>query len=423
MVSRSRGTRAFSRDGGTGSSDEHLLDRLRRRLRPERRPAREQLVEDRPQGVDVRGRPDRAASRPGPARGPCSSASPAGPRSGSAPARSSSRRARPKSVILGVPSAVSRTLAGFRSRWTIPPRCAASTASASVASSAAASRAGRGVPASFWARLPPSTILHREVRPAVQVADVVDLHDVRVPQRRHRLAPRAGSAPAPPAGRRGRPGASSGRRCGRAAGAAPGRRRPSRRGPAPPAPRSRGCCGSSAVGRAVEPDAARGLGRGKQRVELACSTSRSRCSPARTCGSSSGHERQTSSGLPPDSSSSSISCVHARVVDHRRASSRSDRRVGGDPAPSPAVNTRAVQPPLHRLDRDAQDLGGLGLRQPLDPHQVEHLALVLRQAVDRLQHAAAVRASARSRCWPAPAPAPRTAPRRPAVHLGGGPGH
>ena len=54
----------------------------------------------------------------------------------------------------------------------------------------------------------------------------------------------------------------------------------------------------------------------------------------------------------------------------------------------------AVQPPLHRLGRDAQHLGGLGLRQPLDPHQVERLPLVLRQAVDRLEHAAAVRGEA-----------------------------
>ena len=40
------------------------------------------------------------------------------------PLSSSSRLARPKSVILGVPSAASSTLAGLRSRWTIPCRCA-----------------------------------------------------------------------------------------------------------------------------------------------------------------------------------------------------------------------------------------------------------------------------------------------------------
>ena len=59
-VSRSRGTLALSRDGGDRVLRDDLLHRLRRRLRPERRPAREQLVEDRPQRVDVRGRPDLA---------------------------------------------------------------------------------------------------------------------------------------------------------------------------------------------------------------------------------------------------------------------------------------------------------------------------------------------------------------------------
>jgi hypothetical protein len=56
---------------------------------------------------------------------------------------------------LGVPSAVSRTLAGFRSRWTIPLAWAAWTAPATAARMAAA-----------WQG----------------VADVVDLHDVGVPQ-------------------------------------------------------------------------------------------------------------------------------------------------------------------------------------------------------------------------------------------------
>ena len=121
-----------------------LPQRLRRRVRVKGRPAGQHLVQDRPQRVDVRGRPD-GRSGPGPARGPCSSASPAGCRSGSA-AASSSRRASPKSVILGVPSAVSRTFAGFRSRWMIPWSWAACTASASVASSAAARPAGSGAP-------------------------------------------------------------------------------------------------------------------------------------------------------------------------------------------------------------------------------------------------------------------------------------
>ena len=59
---------------------------------------------------------------------------------------SSSRLARPKSVILGVPSAVRRMLAGFRSRWTMPCRWAKSIARASVSTWAAVCSGGRGVP-------------------------------------------------------------------------------------------------------------------------------------------------------------------------------------------------------------------------------------------------------------------------------------
>ena len=65
---------AFSRDGGTGSSAMTCCTRLRRRLAAERRPARQQLVEDRAQRVHV-GRPGRSRPLcPRPARGPCSSA-------------------------------------------------------------------------------------------------------------------------------------------------------------------------------------------------------------------------------------------------------------------------------------------------------------------------------------------------------------
>ena len=50
-----------------------------------------------------------------------------------------------------------------------------------------------------------------------------------------------------------------------------------------------------------------------------------------------------------------------------------------------------IQPPVHRRCRDAEHLGGLGLRQPLDPHQVERLPLSLRQVGDRGEHAAGAR--------------------------------
>jgi hypothetical protein len=52
----------------------------------------------------------------------------------------------------------------------------------------------------------------------------------------------------------------------------------------------------------------------------------------------------------------------------------------------------AAQPPPHRHRRDAEHLGGLPLRHPLDAHQVEDFLFVLRQLVDRAEHAEAVRA-------------------------------
>ncbi len=73
------------------------------------------------------------------------------------PGPSSKCRAKPKSEILGVPSTASRMLAGFKSRWTMPFACAACTAPVRAATSSAASRVGSGVPASFSARVPPST--------------------------------------------------------------------------------------------------------------------------------------------------------------------------------------------------------------------------------------------------------------------------
>ena len=78
----------------------------------------------------------------------------------------------------------------------------------------------------------------------------------------------------------------------------------------------------------------------------------------------------------------------------------------GDPGvPSGRVRTKVgqllrqqeagpVQAPLHRLHRNPDNPGGLGVRQPLDADQLEHLPLVLRQALDRPQHAAGVLAEA-----------------------------
>ena len=103
------------------------------------------------------------------------------------PSSRSSRLARPKSVTLGVPSASNRTLAGLRSRWTIPARCATSTARASVATSSAAGRPGCGVPARRSARVPPSSSSRATIGGRAGRADVEDLDDVRVAEPGHRL--------------------------------------------------------------------------------------------------------------------------------------------------------------------------------------------------------------------------------------------
>ena len=58
-----------------GVSVEHLSDGLGRRVRPERRTARQQFVQDGSQGIDVNGGPPARGAPPRPAPGPCSSAS------------------------------------------------------------------------------------------------------------------------------------------------------------------------------------------------------------------------------------------------------------------------------------------------------------------------------------------------------------
>ena len=136
-----------------------------------------------------------------------------GPGLRSGPSRRPGCLARPKSVILGVPSAVEQDVGRLqvavddaRARG---PRAIARASVRRPA--AAASPAASGVPASLPARLPPSHVLQREERQAVVLADLVDLHDVRVlqPGDRLRLGAEAGSWSRP---RRGcRPGSSSGR--------------------------------------------------------------------------------------------------------------------------------------------------------------------------------------------------------------------
>ena len=117
-------------------------------------------------------------------------------------------------MILGVPSAASRTLPGFRSRWTMPSRCASATPRASASTSSAARRAGQGVPSSRSVQAAPVDVLQLEVGQAVGLADVVDLHDVGVLQAGDglRLGQEAGGGLG--AGVGAAPGSSSGRRGG-----------------------------------------------------------------------------------------------------------------------------------------------------------------------------------------------------------------
>ena len=109
-------------------------------------------------------------------------------------ATSPSRRlATPKSVILGAPDSVKRTLAGFKSRWMIPREWAAWIARASTATSSAARRAGWGVPARSAGQALPLDEFERQVRPPFVLADLVDLHDMGMLEAgdRLRLAPEA----------------------------------------------------------------------------------------------------------------------------------------------------------------------------------------------------------------------------------------
>ena len=121
----------------------------------------------------------------------------------------------------------------------IPSWCAWPTPLANASTSAAALCAGQGVPLSLASRLPPSMILHLEEDPAVAVADVIDLGDVRVPQPGDRLGLRLEAECRLLDWRGPRPESSSGAETVQAGPAGPDRRHPCRRGPARPESRSR----------------------------------------------------------------------------------------------------------------------------------------------------------------------------------------
>ena len=137
--------------------------------------------------------------------------------------------------------------------------------------------------------------------------------------------------------------------------------------------------------------------RREQRVELGLDAAASAASGRGPPAAARGRRRRPLPACARESSSSSSSCCTRGSSAMARPSGDACRtRRELQPrciSPSPAAVRRAevaqllrqqpqaaVQPPLHRHGRDAEHLGGLGLRQPLDAHQVEHLPLVLRQA-------------------------------------------
>ena len=182
---------------------DHLPLRFGRRLSSKRRPAGEHFIQQGAEGVDVRGRPDRSRFTAHLLGGHITGSSQPG-------AAQRQRRLafkvprQPEIGDLGRPLAVSSILPGFRSRCTIPAWCATCTASASVIRSAAAWRAGCGVPERACARLPPSrSSIVKNGHPSC-VTHIINLNDVRVVQPRHRL--RFALKPRPLVGSRVRPG-------------------------------------------------------------------------------------------------------------------------------------------------------------------------------------------------------------------------
>ena len=93
--------------------------------------------------------------------------------------------ARPKSSTLTTPSGVILMLAGFRSRWTMPFSCAASSASAICRAmrERLVDRQAGAVRAIRSASVSPSTSSSTSARIAVAVFDAVDRADVRMIER------------------------------------------------------------------------------------------------------------------------------------------------------------------------------------------------------------------------------------------------
>ena len=88
--------------------------------------------------------------------------------------------ARPKSRTLTLPSGVTLTFAGLRSRWTIPFSCAASRASAICRAMARASSSGSGPALQPLGEVLALDELHDEGADAARLLEAVDRGDVRV---------------------------------------------------------------------------------------------------------------------------------------------------------------------------------------------------------------------------------------------------
>ena len=304
-----------------------------------------------------------------------------------------------------------------------------------MASSAAAWRAGRGTPASCWARLPPSTNSIVKYGRPVLVADVVDLHDVGVAQAGDRLG--LPEEPLPLL----RAGVGAGQEHLEGDGAVesqvsrPGRRPPCRRGRAPPPPRSRGSAADAqraALRRGVGPPDEWTPARETRRRRWA--STRREPLPARDGPreAARGNRGRPLPGSAP--SRGSPRAVAARA--DRRPSLVSPHVVDVRPLPAVSSYVRAKVVQLLRQEQQARfkrrctvlaETPRTSAASAWVSPWIRTRLKTSRSSSGRLsmacKHAAAVRAETRRRCWAAPAPDLRAAPRRRAVHLSGGPGH
>ena len=101
--------------------------------------------------------------------------------------RRGDRRARPKSRTRGRPSWPTSTLSGLKSRWMIPRACAAASPRPAATYIASASRQPRSFAALPVGERLAGDELHRDEHLVAVLADLVDRHDVRVRDLRHRL--------------------------------------------------------------------------------------------------------------------------------------------------------------------------------------------------------------------------------------------